>query len=158
MRKLEQMQKYGNASPPDYRMNNDPLDDLFYDRRYDEITNDNQPLYQGYSKNHLSDLFSSDHSLSGSRKRNRIKIDKLKKQKMLELEKERYSIEQTLNTLDSKFNDGIISEIDYFRTYKNLQKDLYLIDKKIESLDNEIRENESIRSSNRELDRRRYFS
>ncbi|MEJ2296506.1 MAG: hypothetical protein P8Y23_17285, partial [Candidatus Lokiarchaeota archaeon] len=67
-------------------------------------------------------------------------------------------IEQTLSTLDTKFNDGIISEIDYFRTYKNLQKDLYLIDKKIESLDNEIKESESIRKSHRELDRRRYFS
>jgi len=162
MRKLEQMQKYGKASPPDYYgINTAPLDELLYDSHYDRspnISNDNQPAYHRYSKNHLSDLFNSDYSFSSSKKRDRLKIDKLKKKKMLELEKERFSIEQTLNTLDSKFNDGIISEIDYFRTYKNLQKDLYLIDKKIENLENEMRESESIRSSNRELDRRRYFS
>lgn len=158
MRKLEQMQKYGKASPPDpYRMNIDPLDELLYDNRYDQILKDKQPLYQGYAKNHLSDLFNSEHILSNSTK-NRTKVAKLKKKKMLELEKERFSIEQTLNTLDTKFNDGIISEIDYFRTYKNLQKDLYLIDKKIENLEENIKENESIRSSNREFDRRRYFS
>ena len=159
MRKLEQMQKYGNIFPPDnYRMYKDPLDKLLYDNRYDQISNETQPLYQGYTKNHLSDLFNNGHSLSNSTKVNRKRNDKLKKKKMLELEKERYSIEQTLATLDTKFNDGIISEIDYFRTYKNLQKDLYLIDKKIESLENEIRENDSIRSSSRDLDGRRYFS
>lgn len=162
MRKLEQMQKYGNGSPPDHRqINMDPLDELLYESHYDRnpnITNENQPGYQGYIKNHLSDLFNSDYSLSNSTRRNRVKNDKLKKKRMLELEKERYSIDQTLNTLDTKFNDGIISEIDYFRTYKNLQKDLYLIDKKIENLEKEIRETQSIRSSHRELDRRRYFS
>ncbi|TFG12680.1 MAG: hypothetical protein EU531_10380 [Promethearchaeota archaeon] len=162
MRKLEQMQKYGKMFPQDqYQVNLEPFDELLYDPRYERdsnIMNGNQTAYQGYKNNHLSDLFNPDYSLSGSTKRSRIKIDKLKKKKMLELEKERYSIEQTLNTLDKKFNDGIISEIDYFRTYKNLQKDLYLIDKKIENLENEIRENDSIRSSNRELDRRRYFS
>ena len=159
MRKLEQMQKYGKGSALDYyQISPDPLDELLYDSGYRKdpsIANGTQGEYHGYAKNHLSDLFNSDYSLSGSsRRRHNNKSEKWKKKKMLELEKERYSIEQTLSTLDTKFNDGIISEIDYFRTYKNLQKDLYLIDKKIESLDNEIRENESIR----ELDRRRYFS
>jgi ribosomal protein L37AE/L43A len=163
MRKLEQMQKYGKGSISDYyQINPEPLDELLYDSRYrkdSNIMNNVQGDYHGYAKNHLSDLFNSDYSISGSsRRRQNSKIDKLKKKEMLELEKERYSIEQTLNTLDAKFNDGIISEIDYFRTYKNLQKDLYLIDKKIESLDNEIKESESIRKSHRELDRRRYFS
>jgi hypothetical protein len=109
----------------------------------------------------LSDLFNDDYSLSSKTplaNHQSKRYNKIKRKKILELEKERYSLNETLKTLDSKFEKGIISEIDYFRTYKNLQKDLYLVEKKIENLDEEFQEIESMRRINGEFDRKRYFT
>ncbi|MEJ2295379.1 MAG: hypothetical protein P8Y23_11525, partial [Candidatus Lokiarchaeota archaeon] len=73
MRKLEQMQKYGKGSISDYyQINPEPLDELLYDSRYrkdSNIMNNVQGDYHGYAKNHLSDLFNSDYSISGSSRR-----------------------------------------------------------------------------------------
>ncbi|MFW9936407.1 MAG: B-box zinc finger protein [Candidatus Thorarchaeota archaeon] len=166
MRKLEQMQKYGPIYQNDVNKNNiDLMSDLSKYRTSDHFLN-NDPYnqvssYQEYSRNHLSDLFNDDYSLSAKPAFTNMRssrYDKMKRKKILELEKERYSLEETLKTLDSKFEKGIISEIDYFRTYKNLQKDLYLVEKKIENLDEEFKEIESMRRINGEFDRKRYFT
>ncbi|MFX1408660.1 MAG: B-box zinc finger protein [Promethearchaeota archaeon] len=166
MRKLEQMQKYGPIYQNDINKNNiDLMNDLSKYKTSDHFLN-NDPYnqassYQEYSRNHLSDLFNDDYSLSTKPAFTNMRssrYDKMKRKKILELEKERYSLEETLKTLDSKFEKGIISEIDYFRTYKNLQKDLYLVEKKIENLDEEFKEIESMRRINGEFDRKRYFT
>ena len=91
-------------------------------------------------------------------KRKLFKIDKEKHKKMLELDKERYSLKETLKKLDAKFDQGIISEVDYFRTFKNLQKEIYLIEKKIQSLQNNLEEIEEIKRSSRNFDKKRYYS
>jgi len=162
MRKLEQMQR--NNPPtlnPTDKYNYDFNDELYMELNNRRHEQSRMPLYREYSKNHLSDLFNPDYTLSHENymhKKRISKLEKIKRKKMLELEKEKYSLEETLKTLDSKFDNGIISEIDYFRTFKNLQKDIYLIDRKIENLEEEIRESESLRRSNREFDKKRYFS
>ncbi|MFX0059705.1 MAG: B-box zinc finger protein [Candidatus Hodarchaeota archaeon] len=165
MRKLESMQKYGPLYQNDInRSKNDFINDLTNYKNSEHFLNNTypeNPLFNEFSRNHISELFNDDYSLpsrspithSGS-----TRYNKIKRKKMLELEKERYSLEETLKTLDSKFEKGIISEIDYFRTYKNLQKDLYLVEKKMENLDEEFREAESMRHINKEFDRKRYFT
>ena len=74
---------------------------------------------------------------------------------MLNLKKEQYSLRQTLNKLDNKFDQGIISEVDYFRTYKNLQKEIYLIESKINALNAEIKQEESIKHN---INKHKYFT
>ncbi|MGB5912224.1 MAG: B-box zinc finger protein [Promethearchaeia archaeon] len=162
MRKLEQMQRINPPilNPPD-KYNYDFNNELFMELNNRRHEQSRMPIYHEYSKNHLSDLFNSDYTLSHENYMQKKKISKLetiKRKEMLELEKEKYSLEETLKTLDSKFDKGIISEIDYFRTFKNLQKEIYLIDRKIENLEEEISESESLRRSNREFDKKRYFS
>ena len=87
-----------------------------------------------------------------------LALDSAKHEKMLELDKERYSLKETLKKLDTKFDQGIISEVDYFRTFKNLQKEIYLIEKKIQSLQNNLEEIEEIKRSSRNFDKKRYYS
>ena len=77
---------------------------------------------------------------------------------MFNLEKEKYSLEETLKALDSKFESGDISEIDYFKNFKNLQKEIYIIEKNIEALDADIDDEEFLRRSNKEIDRKRYYT
>jgi len=161
MRRLEQIQRQDQTilrpnNGNDYDLDNELLMQL---NRNDERST--IPVYREYARNHLSDLFNSDYTLSHSDYNSRqrtSKYERIKRKKMLELEKEKYSLEETLKTLDSKFDRGIISEIDYFRTFKNLQKEIYLIDRKIENLEDEIKESEYIKRSNREFDKRRYFT
>jgi hypothetical protein len=91
-------------------------------------------------------------------KRKLFKLDKEKHKKMLELDKERYSLKETLKKLDTKFDQGIISEVDYFKTFKNLQKEIYLIEKKIQSLQDNLEEIEEIKRSSRNFDKKRFYS
>ena len=91
-------------------------------------------------------------------KRKLFKIDKEKHQKMLDLNKDRYSLKETLKKLDAKFDQGIISEVDYFKTFKNLQKEIYVIEKKIQSLQENLEEVEEIKRSSRNFDQKRFYS
>ncbi|MFX1498360.1 MAG: B-box zinc finger protein [Promethearchaeota archaeon] len=162
MRRLGQMQRQDFRNFGDLNnLKNDIDNELFMQLNAENRERNSIPVYQEYAKNHLSDLFNSDYTLSQSDYKPRqqtSKYEKSKRKKMLELEKEKYGLEETLKTLDAKFDKGIISEIDYFRTFKNLQKDIYLIDRKIENLEEEIKESEYLKRSNREFDKRRYFS
>ncbi|MFW9782185.1 MAG: hypothetical protein ACFFFB_07885 [Candidatus Heimdallarchaeota archaeon] len=162
MRRLEQLQR---QNQPILRSLNEANRDIDSELLMQLNSRNNEvnamPVYREYARNHLSDLFNSDYTLSQTDYKPRTQIskyEKSKRKKMLELEKEKFSLEETLKTLDSKFDKGIISEIDYFRTFKNLQKEIYLIDRKIENLEEEIKESEYLKRSNREFDKRRYFS
>ncbi|MHA1987132.1 MAG: hypothetical protein ACW98D_10870 [Promethearchaeota archaeon] len=114
-----------------------------------------------YNKNHLSELFGSSEPLKNhpyGYKRKLFKLDKERQEKMLELEKERYSLKATLKKLETKFDQGSISESDYFRTYRNLNKEIYLIENKIQNLQQNLDELESIKQSSRNIDNKRFYS
>ncbi|MFW9999908.1 MAG: hypothetical protein ACFE9Q_02360 [Candidatus Hodarchaeota archaeon] len=118
-------------------------------------------LFQEFNRNHLTDLFNSDYYQpinSYKYKRKLFKLDKEKHEKMIELNKERYSLKETLKKLDAKFDQGIISEVDYFKTFKNLQKEIYLIEKKIQKLQENIEEVEELKRSSRNFDKKRFYS
>ena len=121
----------------------------------------NEAAFEDYNRNHLSDLFDSEYISphnSYRYKRKLFKIDKEKHKKMLELDKERYSLKETLKKLDAKFDQGIISEVDYFKTFKNLQKEIYLIDKKIQDLQENLQEVEDIRKNSKNFDKKRFYT
>ena len=117
--------------------------------------------FQDFNNNHLSDLFNSNNSLtqqSYRHKRKLFKLDREKNEKMLELEKDRYSLKATLKKLETKFDQGSISESDYFRTYRNLNKEIYLIDNKIQNLQQSLEELESLKQNNRNFDNKRFYT
>ena len=119
------------------------------------------PQYQEYSRNHLSDLFNSDYGSNHPTESSSFlskKQSKSRRKKMFDLNKEKYSLEETLKALDSKFESGDISEIDYFKNFKNLQKEIYIIEKNIEALDPDMGDEEFLRSSAKEFDRKRYYT
>ncbi|MHA2121562.1 MAG: hypothetical protein ACW990_10195, partial [Promethearchaeota archaeon] len=117
--------------------------------------------YQEYNINHLSDLFDPNNALSQQPygyKQKLFKLDKEKNEKMLELQKEKYGLKATLKKLETKFDQGSISEADYFRTFRNLNKEIYLIDMKIQSLQQNLEELNNIKQSSRNFDNKRFYT
>ena len=161
MRKLEQLQRSGApSSNPLYRNN---FDEGSYEPAYYRLNERvrQMPQYNEYSRNHLSELFNNDNMSNQPidlPKPNSKKMNKMRRKKMFELEKEKYSLEETLKTLESKFESGNISEIDFFKNFKNLQKDFYTIEKSIESIDEEMQEEDFLRRNAKKFDRKRYFT
>ncbi|MFX1389483.1 MAG: hypothetical protein ACFE9Z_05400 [Promethearchaeota archaeon] len=134
--------------------NNIPSNDI-------ELLLRNQGIYEDYNKNHLSELFDLDYHPTRNSykyKRKLFKLDKEKHEKMLELNKERYSLKETLKKLDIKFDQGIISEVDYFKTFKNLQKEIYIIEKKIQDLQDSLEEVQEIKNNSRNFDKKRFYT
>ncbi len=127
----------------------------------DPIISNDESTFQEFNRNHLSSLFSRDNVLTGKSFRNKRKLYKLDKEnqkKMNELEKERYGLKTTLKKLEKKFDQGLISESDYFRTFRNLNKEIYLIDKKIQTLQHNLEELESIKQNNRNFNNKRFYT
>ncbi|MFW9902165.1 MAG: B-box zinc finger protein [Candidatus Thorarchaeota archaeon] len=127
----------------------------------DEYFLNNDRIFQDYNRNHLSDFFDSEYNYPNNSykyKRKLFKLDKEKHEKMTELSKERYSLKETLKKLDAKFDQGIISEVDYFKTFKNLQKEIYLIEKKIQKLQENLKEVEELKRSSRNFDNKRFYT
>ena len=158
MRQLEQVQKNGLLHSPEI---NGPYD--IHQREQGSYTNINEgkrSIYNDYSKNHLSEYFNQESLDSNDTYSNRkySKKQKDKFRKLRDFEKEKYSLDETLKALDTKFDQGIISEVDYFRTFKNLQKQIYSIDKNIEDLGQELEGIEDLKGTYREFDGRRYYS
>jgi len=71
---------------------------------------------------------------------------KNKKTQLLELQKEEYSLQQTIKVLDRRFEEGSISDVDYLKTYRRYQRDLYIIQRKIEDLKKDIEEEDEIQN------------
>jgi hypothetical protein len=161
MRKLEQLQRYEQSFPPRNGQSN--FND-FLNNPADYNANGNSrkiPKYQEYSRNHLSDLFNHNCDPCHPNETpnfNSKKYDKSREKKMFNLEKEKYSLEETLKALDSKFESGDISEIDYFKNFKNLQKEIYIIEKNIEALNSDLEDEEFLRGSANHVDRKRYYT
>ena len=160
MRKLEQLQRYDRSFPTRNGLHN-------YNEFFSNPTqykprqrSRNMPQYQEYSRNHLSDLFGSDYGPNRPNENSNYlskKQSKTRRKKMFNLEKEKYSLEETLKLLDAKFESGDISEIDYFKNFKNLQKEIYIIEKNIETMDSDMEDDEFLRGSSKEFDSKRYY-
>ena len=163
MRKLEQLQRYGRIFPSTPLNNSHifdvPKNDPGY---YEQIEKGRRmPQYHDYSKNHLSELFNRDSISNYPNETSRPyskRQSKSRRKKMFDLQKEKYSLEETLKALDSKFESGNISEIDFFKNFKNLQKEIYIIEKNIEVLDDDMEDEEFLRNSSKEIDKKRYYT
>ncbi|UCC20092.1 MAG: hypothetical protein JSV62_02080 [Promethearchaeota archaeon] len=162
--------RYQNYNPQRINLNNQ-LENNLYPRIQNQVSNElynendlfsnEEAIFQDYNRNHLSDLFNSEYvppDNSYRYKRKLFKIDKEKHKKMLELDKDRYSLKETLKKLDTKFDQGLISETDYFRTFKNLQKEIYLIEKKIQNLQESLEELEGLKNNSRNFDKKRFYT
>ena len=163
MRKLEQLQKYGRIFPNTPPNNSYNFDVLKNNPAYYEPIEKGRrmPQYDDYSKNHLSELFNRDSISNYPDERSKHyskKHSKTRRKKMFDLQKEKYSLEETLKALDSKFESGNISEIDFFKNFKNLQKEIYIIEKNLEVLDDDMENDEFLRNTPKEIDRKRYYS
>ena len=77
---------------------------------------------------------------------------------MLELERDRYSLKATLKKLETKFDEGSISEAEYFKAYRNLNKEVYIIDNKIQKLQQRLEELESLKQNSRSFDNKRFYT
>jgi hypothetical protein len=161
MKQLEKQQRLG---PNDYNSfkNNDGLT-RNYPINYPSMHRNYRPNnVHDYNKIHLSKYFDSD----GPWEHNEIntensdfKIDVPDcKEELRNLNREKFSLNETLKKLEDKFDQGIITEVDYFRTFKNLKKEIYQIEKNIEKLEKKIRKDESIRRIGRKFDKRKYFT
>ncbi len=158
MRKLEQAQKNGLLHSPEI---NDSYDIPQRDHgSYSNINEGKRSMYNDYSKNHLSEYFNQENFIPNdlNTKGKYSKKEKEKLRKLRDFEKEKYSLDETLKALDTKFDQGIISEVDYFRTFKNLQKQIYSIDKNIENISQDLEEIEDIKGKHREFYGRQYYS
>ncbi|MHA1499143.1 MAG: B-box zinc finger protein [Promethearchaeota archaeon] len=155
MRKLEKAQRNGLLHSPEVNNSYD-----IPQSSYSNINEGKHSMYNDYSKIHLSEYFNQENFIPNDLNTNRkySKKEKEKLRKLRDSEKEKYSLDETLKALDTKFDQGIISEVDYFRTFKNLQKQIYSIDKNIEDLGQELEEIEDIKGKSREFDGRRYYS
>ncbi len=163
MRKLEQLQRHGRIFPSPPLNNSHIFDVLKNDPRYYEQIEKGRrmPQYQDYSKNHLSELFNRDSISNYPNETSRPyskRHSKSRRKKMFDLQKEKYSLEETLKALDSKFESGNISEIDFFKNFKNLQKEIYIIEKNIEVLDDDMEDEEFLRNRSKEIDKKRYYT
>lgn len=158
MRRLERAQKLGQQFSPDTsEWSDNYFDDAPIYRRTSPIFSENEinsfnnphknPKYgkfREYNKNHLSELFNfDDYSIDDIK--DSFESEKNYQKKMNELKKEKFSLEETLKKLDAKFDDGNISEVDYFKFFSKLQKELYIINKKTESLKQKIEDEKFFR-------------
>lgn len=160
MRKLEQLQRYDRSFPTRNGLHN--YNEFFTDptQYKPRQRSRNMPQYQENSRNHMSDLFGSDYGPNRPNENSNYhsrKQSKTRRKKMFNLEKEKYSLEETLKLLDAKFESGDISEIDYFKNFKNLQKEIYIIEKNIETMGSDMEDDEFLRGSGKEFDSKRYY-
>jgi len=144
MKNLEKVQKYGQK-PYSNNNNFNGINNF----RYDDPRGVN---FQNFNKNHLSDLFNSDNHQVNRFHPYSPELyddDDEKHKNLLDLKREQFSLKETLKKLDAKFDQGIISEVDYFRTFKNYQKEIYLIDKKVRALSEKISQEKSLKRNKR---------
>jgi len=84
------------------------------------------PTYENYNKYHLSDYFVPNPRFTREGKR------------MRELKKERHGLNMTLKNLEEKLERCVISEEDYFKFYKDIQKKIMDIDEDLNMLKDDV--------------------
>ncbi len=136
MKRLEKMHKFDQEMQPYMdQVNNDSINQFGAQNTSDHSYNNY--FFQDFQKNHLSEFFDpNDPSLQNPNNLRKAYNEKNKEdqKRMIILKREQYSLKKTIKELETKFESGVISDVDYFRTYKKLQKDIYSIEKKIEKL------------------------
>lgn len=174
MKKLEQAQKYSQRFPnQNYDFNNDlsrpPILNKENDSWFDQNVNlhNRQRSFQQFNKNHLSDFFKQNNAPMidpyapmidpYASKEDLFEENRENRKKMQELKKEKYSLKETLKKLEAKFDSGILSEVEYFRKFKNFHKELYSINTKIESLTDKLKKKEKfLKKNKRNFNDKRY--
>ncbi|TFG19843.1 MAG: hypothetical protein EU533_06465 [Promethearchaeota archaeon] len=145
MKQLRRAQNY-NQAPPNYEPSINPkprpLDP------HARIKNS----FNSFNNKHLSHLFNPNEEISPSYYNN---AENSTMDNLIQLKQERFGLKETLKKLEAKFDQGIITEVDYFRTYKNLQKDLYLIESKIEKISQNLEEEHTFK---RNFDQKGFYS
>ncbi|MBD3195571.1 MAG: hypothetical protein GF317_10975 [Candidatus Lokiarchaeota archaeon] len=162
MKKLEQAYKSGQNIPPNLKAVIEDINNVnSLKKTSDSLFNDpiKSPLFQEFNKNHLSDFFRSENNMMDLVNQSEVpkNIDQ-NQSHLIELKRERFSILQTLKNLEKKFDQGKISEVDYIRAFRNLQKEIFPIDKKIQDLKRKIKKKESLERVGRDFGTNRYFS
>ena len=159
MKKLRGGQHFDRQYPPHINQN---IDNYFEEippfNDFETNFNEERVSYNDYHRNHLSELFNPGYKAEHNDYLNTEKIYEFNKninKKMEELKQEKYSLKETLKKLDAKFDQGIISEVDYFKTFKNLQKEIYLIGKKIKSLEKKLQDKQFL---NKNFERKGFYS
>ncbi|MHA1758159.1 MAG: hypothetical protein ACTSVV_15400 [Promethearchaeota archaeon] len=150
MKRLEKAQKYGYKTEFGFNTNNFPS--INQQQRTYKNLNEINTSFTHFTDRHLTDLF--DRNRTVYPQQNNISpppyeipgknFDEFNYfgNKLDELKRERYGLRETLKQLDAKFNAGLISEYEYFRNYKEMQKELYSIESQIKSIENRFKENQ----------------
>jgi len=148
MKRLEKMHKFDQEIAPYMNQaKNDSINQFgartTSDQSYNNVNRSSYDNYyfQDFQKNHLSEFFDpNDPSLQNPNNMRKDFNEDIKEaqKRMIELKQEKYSLKKTLKELEAKFEGGVITDVDYFRTFKKLQKDIYSIDKKIEKLNDKL--------------------
>ncbi len=119
-------------------------------------------LFHDYNRNHLSGYFDQDAEEYGkssfNSSSNYSKKVSVLYQKAQDLNKERICLTETLRELDTKFNEGMVSGVEYFRNFKELKKEIVSIDEKVDRLEKEIKETISFNTLRNNATRNGYFS
>lgn len=158
MEKLKRAQRFYNQYPPHITQERNYFEEIPPINSFDSPFDKEGFSFKDYHKNHLSKQFDPEYDAVNRDYMFSKKIYEFNKnidKKMRELKKEKYSLKETLKKLDTKFDQGIISEIDYFKTFKNLQKEIYIIDKKIKSLNQKIKDKQFL---NKNFERKGFYS
>ncbi|MHA1148758.1 MAG: B-box zinc finger protein [Promethearchaeota archaeon] len=145
VKQLKRAQKYNQVPPPSYNIPLKPKPGNYNSEH--QIKNS----FNRLNNKHLSSFFNS--ARAGAHPYytwNESALDNL-----IQLKQERFGLKETLKNLEAKFDQGIINDTDYFRTYKNLQKDLYLIESKIENISQSLEEENLIK---RNFDQKGFYT
>ena len=70
--------------------------------------------------------------------RSRIEEDRLPQDQLFQLRQHKYSLQATLKLLKRQFDEGKISNESFFKQYRSLSRDLYLVETRISELTGDI--------------------
>ena len=158
MKKLEKEQRINSHFRPNSsNMRENLFDGPDFFERYDPMFSKNLAGKQ-INRDHLSKSFQSNyHSQDGmyNQRNGSFQFDEDINDKMENLKRERYSLKKTLKELEAKFERGSISEVEYFKAYKNYQKEIFSIDQKIKLMTEKVNDELFLK---RNFDQKKYFS
>ncbi|MBY9006314.1 MAG: B-box zinc finger protein [Candidatus Lokiarchaeota archaeon] len=159
MKKLIQAQKFGQYNP---EQRNRIIKDLINKDSIKSHSKQGYPdpiksnPFSAYNMNHLSELFNSDgfpiDNLSNISDNEFFEMGDKNAKIMMALKTERFSIQETLEDLDKKFDKNRISEKDYYRAFKQHKQELYMINKKIQWLKKNIDEDKKLKEFKRKFE------
>lgn len=103
--------------------------------------NDGTKKYQDSRRNHLSDFFKQEYSTRDSGRPSDDIIDNALRESIArldELKMKQFASKETLKELSYKFDHGKLNELDYFKTYRSLQEEVFALDNEILQIEDEL--------------------